>query len=217
MGIYISLRETMFITFEGIEGSGKTTQIKRLHKVLKERAIPCLLTREPGATKIGLQIRTILLDQKNIKLDPKAELFLYLADRCQHLSEKIQPALMQGRWVISDRFWDATVVYQGLARCLNGKFLEGLRPFILGSLWPDKTFLLDLPVSIGLARAWERINGSEESKKESRFEKEDVTFHEKIRQGYLSLARKEPQRIKVIEASLPPNKIHQQIINFLFD
>lgn len=206
----------MFITFEGIEGSGKTTQIKRLKKTLKERGVSCLITREPGATKIGLQIRAILLDQKNKKMDPRAELFLYLADRCQHVTEKIQPSLMQGRWVISDRFWDATVVYQGLARGLNGKFLNQMRPKVLGPIWPDKTFLLDLPVSIGLARAWERINGSEESKKESRFEKEAITFHEKIRQGYLSLARKEPDRIKVIDATLPPDRIHQQIVGNLF-
>ncbi len=206
----------MFITFEGIEGCGKTTQIKRLKKTLQERGVSCLITREPGATKIGLQIRAILLDQKNKKMDPRAELFLYLADRCQHVSEKIQPALARDRWVISDRFWDATVVYQGLARGLNGKFLKGLRPFILDSLWPDKTFLLDCPVSIGLARAWERINGSEESKKESRFEKEAKTFHEKIRQGYLSLASKEPDRIRVIDATLPPDKIHRQIMEVLF-
>ena len=130
--------------------------------------------------------------------------------------EKIRPALSQGRWVISDRFWDATVVYQGLARGLNRKIPEALRPLILGSLWPDKTFLLDCPVSIGLARAWERINGSEESKKESRFEKEALSFHEKIRQGYLSLARKEPERIKVIDATLSPDQIHQQIMEVLF-
>lgn len=206
----------MFITFEGIEGCGKTTQIKRLKKMLKERGVSCLITREPGATNIGLQIRAILLDQKNKKMNPRAELFLYLADRCQHVSEKIRPALVQGKWVISDRFWDATVVYQGLARGLNGKFLKGLRPFILGSLWPDKTFLLDCPVSIGLARAWERINGSQNPQKESRFEKEALSFHEKIRQGYLSLARKEPQRIKVIDATLSPDKIHRQITKLLF-
>lgn len=206
----------MFITFEGIEGCGKTTQIKRLKKSLKEQGVSCLITREPGATKIGLQIRAILLDQKNKKMDPRAELFLYLADRCQHVSEKIRPALVQDKWVISDRFWDATVVYQGLTRGLNGKFLKGLRPFILGSLWPDKTFLLDCPVSIGLARAWERINGSEESKKESRFEKEARAFHEKIRQGYLSLARQEPDRITIIDASLSPDKIHRQITKLLF-
>jgi dTMP kinase len=206
----------MFITFEGIEGSGKTTQIRRLQKVLKEKGIPCLITREPGATKIGLQIRAILLDQKNKKMDPLAELFLYLADRCQHVNEIILPALSKGQWVISDRFWDATVVYQGMARGLNIKLLNQLRPRILDSLWPDKTFLLDLPVSTGLSRAWQRINNCEASKKESRFEQEARAFHEKIRRGYLSLARKEPERIKVIDATLTPEKIHQQIMEILF-
>jgi dTMP kinase len=201
----------MFITFEGIEGSGKTTQIHLLRKTLKNKGISCLVTREPGATKIGLQIRAILLDQKNKNLAPQAELFLYLADRCQHVKEKIGPALAQGRWVISDRFWDATMVYQGLARGLDLKILNRLRPWILGDMKPDRTFLLDLPVSLGLARAWERINGSPDPQKESRFEKEARSFHEKIRQGYLSLARKEPDRIKVIEATLPPAEIHQQI------
>jgi dTMP kinase len=205
----------MFITFEGIEGSGKTTQIKRLHKVLKEKGISSLITREPGATKIGLQIRAILLDQKNKKMDPLAELFLYLADRCQHINEKILPALSKGQWVISDRFWDATVVYQGLARGLNEKLLNQLQPQVLGSLWPDKTFFLDLPVSTGLSRAWERINNSEESQKESRFEEEARAFHEKIRQGYLLLAWKEPERIKVIDATMPPDEIHQQIVYLL--
>ena len=134
----------MFITFEGIEGSGKTTQIKRLRKTLQERGISCLITREPGATKIGLQIRAILLDQKNKKMDPRAELFLYSGRPMPACStKKFSRPWPKIRWVISDRFWDATVVYQGLARGLNGKFLKGLRPFILGSLWPDKTFLLD--------------------------------------------------------------------------
>jgi dTMP kinase len=206
----------MFITFEGIEGSGKTTQINRLQKLLKIRGIPCLITREPGATKIGLQIRAILLNQKNKKLDPLAELFLYLADRCQHLKEKIGPALAEGRWVISDRFWDASIVYQGLARGLNVKLLNQLRPWVLGSVWPDKTFLLDLPVDIGLGRAWERINHSEESKKESRFEKEAKVFHERIRQGYLTLARKDPGRFVVIGAALSPERIHQHIVEVLF-
>ena len=206
----------MFITFEGIEGSGKTTQIKRLARVLKERGLPCLVTREPGATKIGLQIRSILLDRANKKMDPLAELFLYLADRCQHMKEKIRPTLDQGHWIISDRFWDATVVYQGLTRGLNLKFLHQLRPKVLGPVWPDKTFLLDLPVSIGLARAWERINKSEISLKESRFEKEAEAFHQKIRLGYLKLSLKEPERMVVIDATRPPDHIHQQIVEILF-
>lgn len=207
----------MFITFEGIEGSGKTTQIKLLQRTLKNRQIPCLVTREPGATKIGLQIRAILLDRQNKKMDPLTELFLYLADRCQHMKEKIIPALSQDRWVISDRFWDATVVYQGLTRGLELKFLDRIRPKVLGSIWPDKTFLLDLPVSIGLSRAWERINQSEASQKESRFEKEARAFHQKIRQGYLTLSRKEPKRITVIDAAQTPEKIHHQIVEVLFE
>jgi dTMP kinase len=207
----------MFLTFEGIEGCGKTTQIKLLKKVLRERRIPCLVTREPGATPLGLQIRAILLNPKNRKLDPKAELFLYLADRCQHVSEKIKPALNRDHWVISDRFWDATMVYQGVARGLNAKFLEKLRPFVLESIWPDKTFLLDCPVSIGLARAWERINRSEHQKNEARFEKEALSFHEKIRLGYLALSRKAPNRIKVLDATRSPDKVHQEILETLFE
>ncbi|MEW6184152.1 MAG: dTMP kinase [Thermodesulfobacteriota bacterium] len=206
----------MFITFEGIEGSGKTTQIKKLKRVLQARGIPSLITREPGATRIGLQIRAVLLNPKNKNLAPLAELFLYLADRCQHVNEKILPALAQGQWVISDRFWDATTVYQGLARGLNIRLLGSLRPQVLGPLWPEKTFLLDLPVSIGLGRAWERINHSPKSQKETRFEKEARTFHEKIRQGYLLLARREPGRITVINGTLPAEEIHQQIIKRLF-
>jgi dTMP kinase len=149
-------------------------------------------------------------------MDPLTELFLYLADRCQHVNEKILPALSKGQWVISDRFWDATVVYQGIARGLNEKLLNQLRPQVLGSLWPDKTFFFNLPVSTGLSRAWERINNCEESQKESRFEKEAWAFHEKIRQGYLLLAWKEPERIKVIDATMPPDEIHQEILKNLF-
>jgi dTMP kinase len=206
----------MFITFEGIEGSGKTTQIKKLKRALQERGIPCLITREPGATRIGLQIRAVLLNQKNKKLAPLAELFLYLADRSQHVQEKILPALAEGKWVICDRFWDATTVYQGLARGLNLKLILNLRPQVLGSLRPDKTFLLDLPVSIGLGRAWERINHSPKFQKETRFENEARAFHDKIRRGYLVLARREPKRIAVINGTLPAEEIHRQIITILF-
>lgn len=207
---------SMFITFEGIEGSGKTTQIRRLQKALEERGIPCLITREPGATRIGRHIRALLLDPKNKDLAPMAELFLYLADRCQHVQEKILPALAQGKWVISDRFWDATQVYQGLARGLNGRLLKALRPKVLGELWPDKTFLLDLPVSVGLARAWKRIRRSSRPPKEIRFEKEALTFHEKIREGYLTLASREPHRFIVLNAALPPETLHQRIVQSLF-
>jgi dTMP kinase len=203
----------MFITFEGIEGSGKTTQIKLLQKALKRKGISCLVTREPGGTDIGKQIRAILLDQKNKKMNPRAELFLYLADRCQHVAEKIRPALEKGQWVVSDRFWDATAVYQGAARGLDGNHLARLRPWVLGPIWPDRTFLLDLPVADGLARAWKRINGLSGKKREARFEKEAAAFHEKIRKGYLKLARREPDRIKIIDAARPPVEIHRLILD----
>ncbi|HSO72594.1 MAG TPA: dTMP kinase [Thermodesulfobacteriota bacterium] len=206
----------MFVTFEGIEGSGKTTQIKWLRRVLKERGLSCLVTREPGGTAIGKQIRTILLDQRHKKIQPKTELFLYLADRCQHVAEKIQPALNQGDWVICDRFWDATLVYQGWARGLNLKTLEKLRPLVLNSLVPDLTFLLDCPVAIGLPRAWKRIQRSAQGRRESRFEEEALTFHEKIRQGYLFLARREPQRFRLLDATHSPENIHQEIQGHLF-
>ena len=206
----------MFVTFEGIEGSGKTTQIRRLRKDLKERGLSCLVTREPGGTAIGKQIRTILLDQRHKSIRPKTELFLYLADRCQHVADKIQPALNRGDWVICDRFWDATLVYQGWARGLNLKTLEKLRPLVLNSLFPDLTFLLDCPVAIGLPRAWKRIQRSAQSLRESRFEEEALDFHEKIRQGYLFLARREPQRFRVLDANHSPEKIHQEIQRHLF-
>jgi dTMP kinase len=206
----------MFITFEGIEGCGKTTQIRRLRQVLKDREIPALITREPGGTAVGKQIRAILLDPRNKKIRPKAELFLYLADRCQHLAEKIQPALAQGHWVICDRFWDATVVYQGLARGLELKTLERLRPLVLNTTIPDRTFLLDCPVEIGLARAWKRMARAGQAERESRFETESRPFHEKIRRGYLALARKEPRRFRILDATKSPQEIFQGILDQIF-
>jgi dTMP kinase len=206
----------LFVTFEGIEGSGKTTQIQRLRKVLKARGLSCLVTREPGGTAIGRQIRAILLDRRNKRIQPKTELFLYLADRCQHVAEKIEPALNRGDWVICDRFWDATLVYQGLARGLTLRTLEKLRPLVIHSLVPDLTVLLDCPVAIGLPRAWKRIQGSAPGLRESRFEEEAHAFHEKIRQGYLYLAQREPGRFRVLDATQNPEKIHLEIRREIF-
>ena len=209
-------RLLLFVTFEGIEGSGKTTQIHRLRKVLKEKGLSCLVTREPGGTAIGRQIRAILLDQHNKRIQPKTELFLYLADRCQHVAEKIQPALNRGDWVICDRFWDATLVYQGLARGLTLRTLEKLRPLVINALVPDLTLLLDCPVAVGLPRAWKRIQRAAPGLRESRFEEEAQAFHEKIRLGYLFLARREPRRFRVLDATQAPEIIHQEIRRQLF-
>ena len=201
----------MFITFEGIEGSGKTTQIERLLPVLRERGHDCLFTREPGATGIGQKIRAILLDAANKEMTPLAELLLYGADRAQHVHEVIRPALAAKKLVVSDRFFDATTVYQGYARGFDLTLIERIHRLVIGDLRPDLTVVLDLPVDLGLKRAWERINAQSEGLPEDRFEKEAFAFHEKVRQGYLTLAGLEPERFRVIDANRSHQVVHKEI------
>jgi dTMP kinase len=201
----------MFITFEGIEGSGKSTQVGRLIPVLKARGYDCLSTREPGATRIGGKIRAILLDSDHDAITPTTELLLYQADRAQHISEVIRPALSTGKIVISDRFFDATIVYQGYARGFDLKQIRILQAIVVGDLTPDLTVVLDLPVEQGLRRAWKRIESRKESQREDRFEKESEAFHRKVRQGYLRLAEMEPERFRVIDASADPDRVHQVV------
>jgi dTMP kinase len=202
----------MFITFEGIEGSGKTTQIKLLVSVLQAKGYDCVLTREPGATKIGEKIRAILLDSNHTAMLPITELLLYAADRAQHVREVIEPALAANKVVVSDRCFDATTVYQGYARGYDLKLIEQMHHMVLGQLKPDLTIVLDLPVDLGLKRAWERIRNQNGSLSEDRFEKEDLLFHEKVRQGYLTLARLEPERFRVIDASADPETVHEDVV-----
>lgn len=190
----------MFITLEGIEGSGKSTQIPRIKGHLQRLGHTCLVTKEPGGTTVGEQIRAILLDPANNSLDSMAELLLYEADRAQHVNRVIRPAMEAGKTVICDRFSDSTVAYQGAARGISPDFIEKINTFVFGSLKPDITFLLDLPPEVGLSRAWQQINSGLRRHGESRFEQERIRFHEKVRQGYLALAEKEPGRIRVIDA-----------------
>jgi dTMP kinase len=197
----------LFITFEGIEGCGKTTQIKRLTRNLKKKGIACKATLEPGGTKIGRKIRRILLDSRNRSLTPLAELMLYEADRAQHVEELIKPALSQGFWVLSDRFFDATVVYQGFARGQDGKLIGYLNERATQGLVPDLTFLLDCPVRVGLARAHSR-----ENKGQDRFEREKIAFHRKVREGYLELARKDRKRYLVIDATQAVSALEREIL-----
>ena len=197
----------MFITFEGIEGCGKTTQIGFLSRNLKKRGIACIATFEPGGTKVGKQIRKILLDSRNKGLTPLAELMLYEADRAQHVEELIEPALRQGFWVLSDRFFDATVVYQGFARGQDGNLIGFLNKKAAHGLVPDLTFLLDCPVEVGLARATSRNNRGQD-----RFEQEKLEFHRKVRKGYLELARKFRKRFVVIDATQSVNALKEEIL-----
>lgn len=200
----------LFLTFEGGEGSGKTTQIQLLAEVLQKRGLPCVLTREPGGTDIGIEIRKILLDGKNRHLGPLAELMLYAADRAQHLDETIRPALRAGKTVLCDRFADATVAYQGFGRGLDLQLISELNELATGGLKPVRTFLLDLPVEIGLARAKARLARQKSS--EGRFEAEALAFHEKVRQGYLRLALEEPERFRVLDATLEVEAIHRKLL-----
>jgi dTMP kinase len=201
----------MFITLEGIEGCGKTTQIEYLSKYFENRRLPYVMTREPGGTAIGEKIRTILLNPESRDLVPTAELLLYMADRAQHIHALIKPCLKEGKIVICDRYYDATVVYQGFARGLDTRFILDLHKLVLEDLKPDITFLLDVSPRIGLARAWKQLNNGERVGTESRFEEETVSFHEKVRAGYLELARLDPERIHTIDASRGQQEVQKDI------
>lgn len=201
----------MFITLEGIEGSGKTTQIRQLSTYIEATGYRCVTTREPGGTSIGDKIRAILLNPENNDLSPISELLLYMADRAQHLNSLIQPALDAGKIVLCDRYFDATVVYQGIARGLDIELIYSLHRLLFEDLKPEVTFLLDLPPSIGLARAWKQIDDGIRSGGESRFEEETLAFHEKVRAGYLELARLEADRFTVIDATQDEKKVQMDI------
>lgn len=200
----------MFITFEGIEGSGKSLQINRSRAHLRQKGLECLLTREPGGTDFGLALRKVLLDSDGCRREPWCELLLYLADRYQHLKEVIEPALKRGLVVLSDRYQDATRAYQGAARGIPQSEIEKLVQ-LLGIIEPDKTILLDLEPEEGLLRARSRNAADPSAAAEGRFEAEDIAFHKRVREAYLRLADQWPQRIYVIRASGPPDEVFSRI------
>ncbi|MFH1984936.1 MAG: dTMP kinase [Pseudomonadota bacterium] len=202
----------MFITFEGIEGSGKTSLMPRVAAHLEQQGRRCLITREPGGTPIGRQIRAILLDPNSGDLDPGAELLLYTADRVQHVRTVIAPAIADGRVVLCDRYVDATRVYQGLARGLGLDSVDRLHQAAVGGMLPDLTVLLDLDPEIGLARAWRQVKHGERSGEETRFEKEALHFHRRVRDGYRLLAAGAPERFCVIDAAAAADAVAQDVI-----
>jgi dTMP kinase len=204
----------VFITLEGIEGCGKTTQIRRLVSRLRKRGTPLIRTLEPGGTRIGKKIRRILLDAQNKDLSPLTELILYAADRAQHVEEVIKPALDQGKWVICDRFFDATVVYQGMARGLDMKLISTLNERATQGIRPDITFLLDCPVEIGLERATGR-DAAPSHKGQDRFEREARAFHMEVRRGYLALARKDKRRFVIVDAALTEDEVEERIFQHI--
>ncbi len=200
-----------FITFEGIEGCGKSTQISLLAEYLARKGNEVVLTREPGGTQIGERIRSVLLDASHDGMAPIAELLLYAAARCQHIAEVIRPALDAGKVVLCDRYADATTAYQGAARRIDAATLAEVHRIATGGLMPELTILLDCAPSEGLSRAHARIAAGGQAAHEDRFEREAMAFHERVRQGYLAIAKSEPGRVKVIDASASIEEIQMRI------
>jgi len=189
-----------FVSFEGGDGTGKTTQIHALENYLIQQGRSCVVTREPGGTSLGKLIRQVLLEVSDHEIASSTELFLYLADRAQHVNEIIRPALAAGKIVLCDRFTDSTLAYQGYGRGIDLKLLGQFNDVADGAVRPDLTFLLDCPVAVGLARTSRRPS-VEGQPREDRFEREKIEFHEKIRAGFLAMARAEPARFRVIDTT----------------
>jgi dTMP kinase len=203
-------RSIRFITFEGIEGSGKTTQIQLLSNYLEDRGIEHLLTREPGGTPIGDQIRRLVLDRRNSDMTPVCELLLYAAARAQHVDQVIRPALEAGRLVLCDRFRDATFAYQGYGRGIPLDLIDALHDLRTLALRPDLTLLFDIDARPALERARARDHGGRTDL--TRFEQEDLAFHERVRSGYLEMSRHEPGRIAVLDARGAVDEVHLRVI-----
>lgn len=191
-----------FITFEGVEGSGKSTQLKLAAARLRARNRRVLATREPGGTRIGRILRGALLKSAHRELDSVAEWLLFEADRRQHVVEVLRPALERGLFVLCDRFSDATEAYQQVGRRLDGRLVRRVDALARDGLVPDLTLLFDLDPGDGLVRANRRGGRSV-----GRFERTELEFHEKVRRAYLAIARREPQRVKVLDASQPVEKL----------
>lgn len=200
-----------FITFEGIEGSGKSTQIKLVAQYLNEKNIPFIITQEPSGTDIGAKIGNILFNREHRNICAETEVLLFCAARAQHVRDVILPALKQDKIVLCDRFSDATYVYQGFGRGLNQECIKWLNDYSAMFLKPERTLLFDLPVVTGLKRATERNSRLEEPSTADRFERENLEFHNRIREGYLAMMKNEPERFRLINADRDIGAIQQDV------
>lgn len=197
----------VFITFEGVEGSGKSTQAKRLARDLEQRGIDCILSREPGGTGIGESIRSVLLDPDNNLMDARTELFLYLASRNQHVREKVLPAVREGKVVVLDRYAESSVAYQGGGRGLGEKLVSRLNRLATAALRPDLTILVDVPIAVGRKR--------KRTAELDRVEQERVEFHERVRNSYLRMARRAPKRIRLLDGTKPEEELEAEVRNMV--
>ncbi|HPC85440.1 MAG TPA: dTMP kinase [Smithellaceae bacterium] len=206
-----------FITFEGVEGSGKSTQIKRLGDHLAEEKIPVLLTQEPTGTSIGRKIGDILFHREHADLCPETELLLFLAARAQHVREVILPALQSGKIVLCDRYSDATFAYQAAGRGLDPAFVAAANDYCSMQVRPALTLLFDLPVETGLERAGRRDARRKDPACADRFEREKLDFHNRVRQAYLNLSAAEPERFRFIDASKNEDEIALEVRRHVMD
>ncbi len=200
----------MFITFEGPEGSGKSTQLPQLARFLEESGLSVVKTREPGGTKIGDQIREVLIRMDNTELHPRTEILLFLAARAQLVEELIIPSLQQGKIILCDRYGDSTLAYQGYGHGLDLEILRAMLQFATGGLKPDLTILLDVDIMTGLKRKkikeeWNRLDAFE------------LSFHERVREGYQILAAQEPERWKIVDAKQEPDQVQKEIRALVMD
>jgi dTMP kinase len=192
----------LFITFEGIEGSGKSTQATLLYEWMIDKGHEVILTREPGGTKSAEEIRNFILTPKEEKFPPPAELLLYMAARSFHVENLIEPSIKKGIIVISDRFSDATVAYQGYGRGIDIKLIKTINEFATKGIKPDITILIDVPSAVGLSR----LKGEKD-----RIEQESLEFHEKVRKGYIEIAKSEPDRVKVVDGTKSIEDIFKEV------
>jgi dTMP kinase len=198
------------LSFEGIEGSGKSTQLRKLARRLRSLGYLVIETREPGGSAMSEQIRAVLLDVDNRGMDARCELLLYLASRAQHLADLIRPSLEKGALVLCDRYVDASVAYQGFGRGLGGPMVRQLNRFAAGGLVPNLTILLDIPVALGLERK-RRAGGMD------RLDLEREVFHENVRKAYLRIARQEPRRVRLIDGTAPADQVAETIQRIVED
>ena len=199
-----------FITFEGGEGAGKSTQIKQLAQFLTSRGIECIVTREPGGSAGAEAIRSLVVSGAVDRWHPSTEALLFMAARLDHIETLIKPTLAKGQWVLCDRFYDSTYVYQGIAKHVGTEWLDTLYSLLYGNLVPDLTLLLDIDPKLGLKRAHARGNTTE-----SRFEAMGIAYHQRLREGFLTLAKRDAARVHIVDAAATPAQVHQSVVNYI--